>query len=675
MRETESFTLILFVLHILTILTKLFASMNNKIQFLFTLLISAILIILLNKVKVFKHIFFLFPAQSVQVADKSVELPADSGYFNIEDLSDNKVANESFEFPADSGYVNVRDFGAKGDGIADDTEALRKVLGRNKKDNGGAIRSIYIPNGTYLVCNTLEWGDKKKDVRGESRDGVIIKLMDNCPGFQDPKSPKKVLQIEFGHGGQNFNQRLRNITVDVGKGNPGAIGIGFHTNNGGGVFNVAIRSSDPQKRGHTGLMMDKAWPGPGLIENVYIDGFDTGIFITHDQYSMTFEHITLANQRKVGLVNAWNTLAIRDLKSMNRVPVVENYGKMALMALIDAELTGGDLNSPAIINHSEGVLFARNIKTKGYKQAIDNQAGNKQQVKGPNVDEFVSNQISSLFSSQPKSLRLPIEDPPNIPYGDPKTWVNVTKFGAQPNDTEDDGAAIQKAIDSGAETIYLPAGVYRSQQSILVRGNVRRLFGLNASMVFNVPGKPAFIVKDGKYDAVAVDIDGNYGNQSSYWIEHASKRTLVLGSGSYINTVPGGKVFIEDVVATPLIFDRQKVWMRQINTESYEHNPHIVNKGGDLWILGLKTEKDRTIIGTYDGGRTEVLSGLLYKNRERIGPAPAFICEDCQMSLVYRNKGIAYQTQVREIQNDITREFSVRELPASNGRMPLFVSH
>ena len=136
MRETESFTLILFVLHILTILTKLFASMNNKIQFLFTLLISAILIILLNKVKVFKHIFFLFPAQSVQVADKSVELPADSGYFNIEDLSDNKVANESFEFPADSGYVNVRDFGAKGDGIADDTEALRKVLGRNKKDNG-----------------------------------------------------------------------------------------------------------------------------------------------------------------------------------------------------------------------------------------------------------------------------------------------------------------------------------------------------------------------------------------------------------------------------------------------------------------------------------------------------------------------------------------------------------
>ncbi len=578
----------------------------------------------------------------------------------------------SMELPADSGFVNVKDLGAKGDDVTDDTEALKKVFGRNKQDPGGAIRSIYIPDGIYLVSDTLEWGDKKKDVRGQSRDGVIIKLKDNCPGFQDPKNPKKVLQVEYGHGGQNFNQKLSNITVDIGKGNPGAIGIGFHTNNGGGVYDVAIRSSDPQKRGYTGLMMDKGWPGPGLIKNVYIDGFDTGIFITHDQYSMTFEHILLTNQRQVGFLNSWNTVAIHDLKSKNHVPAVKNQGQMALMALIDAELTGGDRNSSAIINRSEGVLFARDIKTQGYGKAIDNQAGQKQKLKGPKIDEFVSHGISSLFPNPQKSLRLPIEDPPNIPYGDPSTWISVTQFGAKPNDQEDDGPAIQKAIDSGAETIYLPAGVYHSHQSIQIHSNVRRLFGLNAAMIFNVPGKPAFIIEDGKYDALAVDVGSTYGNESSYWIEHASKRTLVLGNGSYINTVPGGKVFIEDAVSVPLIFDRQKVWMRQINTESYGHDPHIVNKGGDLWILGLKTEKDRTIIGTYNGGRTEVLGGLLYKNRERIGPAPAFICEDCKMSLVYRNKGIAYQTQVLEKQNGVTKEFFFQDMPASNWRMPLY---
>lgn len=582
---------------------------------------------------------------------------------------------KSMALPDDSGYINVKDYGAKGDGITDDTEVLKAIFSRDNEHPMGSIRSIYIPNGVYLVSETLEWGDKRKDVRGESRDGVIIKLKDNCPGFQDPNHPKKVLQIEFGHGGQNFLQYLHNLTIDVGKGNPGAIAIGFHTNNSGGVYDVTIRSSDPQRLGHTGLMMDKAWPGPGLIKNVSIDGFDTGIFITHDQYSMTFEHITLANQRQVGFVNSWNTVAIRDLKSMNRVPAVKNEGQMALMAIIEAELIGGEPENSAIANYSDGVLFARDIKTQGYERAIDNQAGQKQQVKGSNVDEFVSHNISSLFPNLQKSLRLPIEEPPDIPYGDPSTWVNVTEFGAQPNDELDDGTAIQKAIDSGAETVYLPAGVYYSQQSIRVRNNVRRLFGLNAKVVFNVPNRPAFLVEDGKYDAVAVNVASTYGNNSSYWIEHASKRTLVLGNGSYINTVPGGKVFIEDMTSVPLIFDRQKVWMRQINTESYDYNPHIVNKGGDLWILGLKTEKDRTIIGTYEGGRTEVLGGLLYKNRERLGATPAFICEDCTMSLVYRNKGEPYQTQVQEVRNGTAKEFSVRDMPASNWRMPLYVGY
>jgi hypothetical protein len=582
---------------------------------------------------------------------------------------------EAIALPADSGFVNAREFGARGDGKTDDTAALQKVFGRNKEDAGGAIRSIYLPNGTYLVSDTLDWGDKRKDVRGESRDGVIIKLKDNSPGFQDANKPKKVLQVEFGHGGQNFNQRLRNLTVDVGRGNPGAIALGFHTNNGGGVYNVVLRSSDPEKRGHTGLSLDKPWPGPGLIQNLQVDGFDTGIFITHDQYSMTFEHILLTNQRQVGFVNSWNTVAIRKLKSMNRVPAVENRGQMGLMALIEAELIGGDRSIPAIINHSDGVLFARDIKTQGYGMAIDNRAGRVQRFTTAQVQEFVSHKPSSLFPSPPQSLRLPIEEPPAIPYGNPKTWVSVTRFGARPNDDGDDGAAIQRAIDSGAEVVYLPAGNYRSQQSIRIRGNLRRLFGLNTSMVFTLPGKPAFILQDGKASAVALDLEPTYGNQSSYWVEHASKRTLVLRGGSYMNSVPGGKVFIEDTVAVPLVFDRQKVWMRQINTESYDHSPHIVNRGSDVWILGLKTEKDRTIIGTYNGGRTEVLGGLLYKNRERIGPAPAFINENSSVSLVYRNKGEPYQIQIVEKRNNTVREFPIREMPASNWRMPLYAGY
>jgi Pectate lyase superfamily protein len=580
------------------------------------------------------------------------------------------VQAQSVPLPSESGFLNVQDWGAKGDGKTDDTEAIQAVLGQKQTKASQSARSIYMPNGVYLVSNTIIWGDKRKLLWGQSRDGVIIKLKNNCPDFQDLNQPKKVLKVEFGHGGQNFNQRLRNLTVDIGKGNPGAIGI--HTNNGGGLQNVAVRSSDPQQLGSTGISLDKPWPGPGFFKNVWVDGFDTGIFITHDQYSMTFEHITLTRQRKVGFMNLLNTVAIRDLKSTNRVPAIMNQGKTALMALVEAELTGGAATASAIENSDGGVLFARKVQTQGYKQAIQNQSGESKNVLGPSVQEFVSHQPASLFSGAGRSLQLPIEEPPTIPYGDPQQWVSVTAYGATPNDKTDDGKAIQKALDSGAETIYLPPGIYRSRQTLRVRGNVRRVFGLNASMVFKVPGQSAFIVEDGSGQPVAIEVEATYGTKQKIWIEHASKRTLLFTGGSYMNSVPGGKVFIEDIVATPLIFDRQKVWIRQANTESYEDNPHIVNKGSDLWILGLKTEKDRTIIATTKGGRTEVMGGLLYKNREKLGQVPAFISEDSDVSLIYRNKGLLYNTQILETHKGKTKSLSINDMPAGNGRMPLF---
>lgn len=42
---------------------------------------------------------------------------------------------------------------------------------------------------------------------------------------------------------------MHSLTIDVGRGNPGAGGLKYHTSNMGTVENVAIRSSDPALRG------------------------------------------------------------------------------------------------------------------------------------------------------------------------------------------------------------------------------------------------------------------------------------------------------------------------------------------------------------------------------------------------------------------------------------------
>ncbi len=589
------------------------------------------------------------------------------------------VPAQEFAIPPEMGYVNVKDAGAVGDGKTDDTKVLQAVFGAGKTNRHpkyDTARQIYLPNGTYLISDTIQWGDKKKDVRGESRAGVVLRLQDNCPGFQNPKKPKAVLNNQFGHAGQNFFQRLRHVTVDIGRGNPGAIGIHFHTNNGGGVRNVVIRSSDPQQAGAIGLFMPK-WPGPGYTCDLLIDGFDTGIDIRSDQYSWAFENITLTNQRRVGLINNGNSVGIRRLTSKNRVPAVINNSKWASMALVDSRLAGGDSKQSAVINRKGAVLFARDIAVEGYGQALSNDSGTRKDVAGNRIEEYASHPVQALFDGAGKALSLPVEQPPVIPPGDPKEWVDVTKFGAKSTSWQekfDSGPAIQKAIDSGAEYVVIPDGFYMSYQSIQVRGNLRRLFTLGSQLIFRKP-VPAFVIADGKPEAVYVNCRSTYGNAASWTFHHASRRTLVCGGGgSYYNSVPGGKVFMTDFCAVPLVFDRQKVWIRGLNTESYEHNPHVQNFGSDLWVLLHKTEKDRTAIGTYDGGRTELLGGLLYKNRKPLPEAPAFLFRNGYGTLAYRSKWHSYKIQVRETRGDETREVAVKQLGTPQMQMPLYKS-
>lgn len=67
-------------------------------------------------------------------------------------------------------------------------------------------------------------------------DTTIIRLKDNCPGFQDAKAPKRVW-LTFPASHHNDGQWLgyTDLTINTGKGNPGAIGLD-HVSNNVGVF-------------------------------------------------------------------------------------------------------------------------------------------------------------------------------------------------------------------------------------------------------------------------------------------------------------------------------------------------------------------------------------------------------------------------------------------------------
>jgi len=163
--------------------------------------------------------------------------------------------------------VNVKDYGAKGDGVTDDTAAIAQAITANiDKSRYRSNPFIWFPNGTYLVTGPIEGRVRVPGVEegknfsagwrsmlmliGETRKGVVIKLQDNAPGYGDPAKPKWIVATgseadkkdNYGGGNRAFRHGILNLTVDAGSGNPGAIGIDFIASNRGTVDGVTLRA-------------------------------------------------------------------------------------------------------------------------------------------------------------------------------------------------------------------------------------------------------------------------------------------------------------------------------------------------------------------------------------------------------------------------------------------------
>jgi hypothetical protein len=218
---------------------------------------------------------------------------------------------------------------------------------------------------------------------------------------------------------------------------------------------------------------------------------------------------------------------------------------------------------------------------------------------------------------------------------------------------------------------------------------VRRIVGCEANLEVGAPlaGReaPMFRFEDAAPPVVVVErLSTNFARGPFFFIEHAASRTLVLSSiavnfqqtAAYRNTGKG-PLFIEDVVGADWRFKDQPVWARQFNVEN--KGTHITNDGATLWILGLKTEQEGTVIETRGGGRTELLGGFVYSCTPA-GPDPMFVCADGSVSLTVGEAcfiGKPYDTVVRETRGGETKELGRRRAPGRVGgsMLPLFVGY
>lgn len=579
---------------------------------------------------------------------------------------------ESGAFPTEAGVIDVSKspYHARGDGRTDDTEALQQAL----LDHPGSGQIIYLPRGDYLVSNGIHWPEPPLGgnsggviLEGQSRSETIIRLADYTPGFGNSGRPRAVLWTGE-RGSANFRNGIRNLTVQVGAGNPGAIGIQFDGNRQAVVRDVNIVSDDGT--GVAGLDLALAeQEGPCWIQRLRVKGFGFGVRLGGVAHLVAMEGVDVEGQRTAGLRNAGLTVALRDFQSVNECPGIQNSDSTGVLALVDATLRGlpARKHPPAIYNR--GILFARRLSTAGYTNAIENRAGNNDGASGPEVREFVSHPLVSLFSSPQLSLGLPVEVTPDPAPDAAELWRGP---GASAGLSGDDGPAIQSAVDSGAGVVFLPHGAWTIRTPVVLRAHVRRVIGCEARVLIRTGGAPAFRFENGDASAVVIErlwVD----SQGEPLVEHAAARDLALRDcyGANVRWTGSGDLFLEDVFSTASLTvpSGRRLWARQwfVSTNGRK----LINDGGVAWLLGFGGERPGTLIETRAGGRTEALGAYCHSN----GPwklDPMMVIDDASATFVLGETSLesaAFQTIVEERRKGVSRKLGAQGI-ASEKPLP-----
>jgi hypothetical protein len=185
--------------------------------------------------------------------------------------------------------VNVMNYGAKGDGITDDSQAIQEAVNEVKFNSGG---ELYFPRGEYLIDSFFE-GElaglyidfDNITVRGDGSNATKIKLGNNLNGHVIEivgTTGVKVLDLRVdgnrsnnvseGHGiriAHSGDLILRNLLIEE----TSKYGIGLQD---GAFFNVVLENIKLQRLGWDGIdIKNKANATENIyLKNIHVTEFD-----------------------------------------------------------------------------------------------------------------------------------------------------------------------------------------------------------------------------------------------------------------------------------------------------------------------------------------------------------------------------------------------------------------
>ncbi|KDN47784.1 hypothetical protein RSAG8_03204, partial [Rhizoctonia solani AG-8 WAC10335] len=403
-------------------------------------------------------------------------------------------------------FRNVKDYGAKGDGVTDDTAAIQLAISDGNRCGQGCKSStvspglIYFPSGTYLISSPIVPYYYTSMV-GDAKNPPTLLAAATFTGMAvidaDPYIP--------GGGGaqwwvnqNNFFRSTRNFIIDLRRvpAANSATGLHWQVSQATSLNNIRVEMSQAAGNNHQGIFMENG--SGGFMSDLYFNGGRYGVWMGNQQF--TVRNITVANAQS-GIFQPWNWgWTFQDVKIINcqvgfdltTGGLTQDSQTVGADVIVDAVVT----NTPTFIRTSgsapsslAGSLLLDNVKFSGVTNGVVDGSGRVALAGGDKtIRQWAQGNVytgtGTAFTYKQTTINAPAKPsslidstgkifsrsrPQYINYA-ASQFVSVKAEGAKGDGVTDDSVAIQAVFDkfSGCKIIYFDAGTYYVTDTIKI---------------------------------------------------------------------------------------------------------------------------------------------------------------------------------------------------------------
>ncbi|EIN04108.1 exo-beta-1,3-glucanase [Punctularia strigosozonata HHB-11173 SS5] len=417
-------------------------------------------------------------------------------------------------FHADSNqyqvFRNVKDFGAKGDGLTDDTSAINSAISSGGRCGGGRCGSstispavVYFPKGVYLVSAPII-AYYYTQIIGDARLPPTIMASSNFAGIAViDADPYMEGGANWYQNQNNFFRSVRNLVIDLKRMHARTTATGLHwqVSQATSLINITVNMSTEPGNNHQGIFMENG--SGGFMGDLVFNGGKYGVWLGNQQF--TVRNITVNNAESAIYLH-WNWgWTFQNVKINNcQVGFDLNTGgttpeNQATLAVIDASATDTRMflrTSQGSHESLAGSVVLSNITLTRVPVAV-HVSGGPDLLPGTEKTKIIDSwaqgnvytgsQASPAFtqgplSSRPKPRALLNDKGQIYGKGHPQyeghgvdDFISVKAEGARGDGQTDDTAAIQKILNQFAATkiVFFDHGVYVVSSTIFIPPNAR----------------------------------------------------------------------------------------------------------------------------------------------------------------------------------------------------------